>query len=62
MTHISDLSLEDVLEIKRRLLVGDYQHDIAATYGLNQGRISEIKTGKRRDKPKASTVPQPLLF
>ena len=30
-----------------RLHLGDYQHDIAADLGINQGRISEVKTGKR---------------
>lgn len=34
-------------EIVRRLALGEYQHDIAADLGLNQGRISEINTGKR---------------
>lgn len=30
-----------------RLRAGELQHDIAADLGLNQGRISEINTGKR---------------
>jgi hypothetical protein len=30
-----------------RLRRGDYQHDIAADLGLNQGRVSEVNTGKR---------------
>lgn len=34
-------------EILRRLALGHYQHDIAADLGMNQGRISEINTGKR---------------
>ncbi|MCB1512466.1 MAG: hypothetical protein KDJ36_16320 [Hyphomicrobiaceae bacterium] len=29
------------------ILQGVHQHDIAAKYGFNQGRISEVKTGKR---------------
>lgn len=33
--------------IWRRLRAGELQHDIAADLGLNQGRISEINTGKR---------------
>ena len=41
------LYAETIREIRRRLSLGDYQHDIAADLGLNQGRISEIKTGKR---------------
>lgn len=36
-----------IAEIRRRLLLGDFQHDIAADLGLNQGRISEVNTGKR---------------
>lgn len=46
MASIYNLSREDIEDIKRRLKRGDNQHDIAATYGLNQGRISEINTGK----------------
>lgn len=34
-------------EVKRRLAAGEYQHDIAADLGWNQGRVSEVKTGKR---------------
>ncbi len=33
--------------IKLRLAAGELQHDIAADLGLNQGRVSEVKTGKR---------------
>ena len=41
------LNLETYRAIKLRLAEGDLQHDIAADLGLNQGRISEVKTGKR---------------
>ncbi len=41
------LSDHIICEIRERLHQGDYQHDIAADYGVNQGRISEINTGKR---------------
>lgn len=34
-------------EIKRLLGEGLLQHKIAARFGINQGRVSEIKTGKR---------------
>lgn len=37
---------EAVPAIKRMLLEGMKQHDIAAIYAVNQGRISEINTGK----------------
>jgi predicted XRE-type DNA-binding protein len=37
-------------EIKAKILellgVGLYQHQIAALLGINQGRVSEVKTGK----------------
>lgn len=37
-----------IREIKRRLALGHMQHDIAADLGINQGRVSEVNTGKRR--------------
>lgn len=40
-------TFDEAVEIHRRLSRGEYQHDIAAHFGLNQGRISEVKTGKR---------------
>lgn len=45
MASLKSLSPKDVLDIKRRLKRGEHQHNIAARYGLNQGRISEIKNG-----------------
>jgi len=36
-----------IREIQRRLALGHMQHDIAADLGINQGRVSEVKTGKR---------------
>jgi hypothetical protein len=39
---------DDVIRaIWNRLRNGEFQHDIAADLGLNQGRISEVNTGKR---------------
>lgn len=38
---------EMAAKIKRYLLENLAQHDIAAMFGVNQGRISEIKSGKR---------------
>lgn len=46
MATIKDLSRNELATIKARLLKGDLQHRIAADYDLNQGRISEINTGK----------------
>jgi hypothetical protein len=36
-----------IRKVKLRLAKGEFQHDIAADLGWNQGRISEIKNGKR---------------
>lgn len=38
-------------QVKLRLDAGEYQHDIAADLGWNQGRVSEVKTGKRGGNP-----------
>lgn len=37
--------------IRARLAEGEFQHDIAADLGLNQGRVSEVNTGKRGSDP-----------
>lgn len=47
MATIKTLTPEQVSIIKARLAKGDFQHRIAADFDLNQGRISEIATGKR---------------
>jgi hypothetical protein len=38
---------ETYRDVKMRLANGEFQHDIAADLGWNQGRVSEVKTGKR---------------
>jgi hypothetical protein len=38
---------EMAAEIKALIDAGMCQHDIAARYGINQGRISEINTGMK---------------
>lgn len=48
MATAKHLTAQDIADIKVRLKQGEYQHHIAADYSLNQGRISEINTGKRR--------------
>ena len=47
MATAKQLTAQDIADIKVRLRQGEYQHHIAADYGLNQGRVSEINTGKR---------------
>jgi len=39
---------ETIRKIRRRLAEGEFQHDIAADLGINQGRVSEVNTGKRK--------------
>ena len=41
------LTDETIRKIWTRLRTGHNQHDIAADLGVNQGRISEVNTGKR---------------
>lgn len=44
---MAKLTQVDIADIKARLLEGEFQHMIAAAYGVNQGRISEINRGTR---------------
>jgi len=41
------LTEADAALIKGMLLRGDRHHDIAAFFGVNQGRVAEIKDGSR---------------
>ena len=41
------LSDEAIADIYARIRAGDHHHDIAADYGVNPGRVSEINTGRR---------------
>ena len=43
-------------EIRARLALGELQHDIAADLGINQGRVSEVNTGKRGDPNQMSLL------
>uniref|UniRef100_UPI00403F2A7C helix-turn-helix domain-containing protein n=1 Tax=Asticcacaulis sp. DW145 TaxID=3095608 RepID=UPI00403F2A7C len=44
-----------------RISQGLYQHQIAALLGINQGRVSEVLTGKRHpDAPPDDTLPLPF--
>lgn len=47
------LTLESAIEIWRMHWRGLCQHDIAVAFGVNQGRISEVLTGKRFPEAKS---------
>lgn len=47
---------EVIFYVRQRLQAGDFQHDIAADLGCNQGRISEINTGKRAAPPEGALL------
>ncbi len=56
-----NLSEEDASIVKGMLERGDRQHDIAAWFGVNGGRIAEIATGHTfYHVPKASEEDIPL--
>lgn len=44
---------EMAAKIKKRLAEGAAQHDIAAEFRINQGRVSEVKTGLKYAEIKA---------
>lgn len=54
------LTVNDAIEIWNRRSAGEAQHKIAAAYEVNQGRISEILSGKRF--PAAKTLAQNSRF
>ncbi|QBY02334.1 hypothetical protein E2K80_17630 [Rhodophyticola sp. CCM32] len=56
MASIKGLTHHDVSIIKARLLMGEFQHRIAADYDLNQGRICEIAKGKRFAQVRPATL------
>ncbi len=47
------LTLEDAVEIFRRRWLGEAQHVIAASFGVNPARVSEVLTGKRFPEARA---------
>ena len=49
------LDEDDAALVKGMLARGDRQHDIAAWFGVNAGRIAEIATGQRFDNVVAAT-------
>ena len=46
MRHSPPMTPERAAIAKRLMMSGFYQHEVAAKLGVNQGRISEINTGK----------------
>lgn len=40
------LTLDDAVQVWIRRWSGEYQHEIAASYGVNQGRVNEVLRGK----------------
>jgi hypothetical protein len=48
------LSEGEIATVKGMLLRGDKQHDIAAYFGVNGGRIAEISTGQTGSSVTAS--------
>jgi hypothetical protein len=53
------LTAQDASVIKGMLARGDRQHDIAAWFGVNGGRVAEIARGKRFSWAKPATEPLP---
>jgi len=47
MTHKKPVPPDEIRRILMRIANGEYQHLIAAEYRVNQGRLSELKNGKR---------------
>jgi len=50
------LNEENYSWVRARLAIGENQHDIAAELGWNQGRVSEINTGKRGNPNQLSLI------
>ena len=55
------LTKEMAAKIRALRLAGMMQHDIAAHFGINQGRVSEVLNGKRYPDVMASAQ-LPLIF
>jgi DNA-binding transcriptional regulator LsrR (DeoR family) len=45
--HKTALSFEEAVEVWLRYWAGQYQHDIAAHFGVNSGRVSEVLKEKK---------------
>jgi predicted XRE-type DNA-binding protein len=47
MARAGQFTFDDAIQVWLMRWSGMYQHDIAARLGVNQGRVSEVLTGKR---------------
>lgn len=52
------LTFDDAVTIWRRSWAGEYQHNIAATYGVNPGRVNEVLKERKYplSKPLAASL------
>jgi hypothetical protein len=41
------LSYDDAVDVWTRYLSGEFQHHIAASYGVNPGRVSDVLKGRK---------------
>jgi len=48
MAKSKELSFDDAIQVWLMRWSGMYQHDIAAHFGVNQGRVSEVLGGTRQ--------------
>ena len=55
----SPLTLEQAIEIWQRRNLGVAQHVLAAAFAVNQGRISEVLTGKRFPEARSLALDRP---
>lgn len=55
------LNHREIAIIKGMLTRGDKQHDIAAYFGINGGRIAEVKTGQNVDAVGVEPMPENQL-
>lgn len=63
--HPTSISIADAPIVKGMLARGDRQHDIAAWFGVNAGRIADVKTGKKHKEIPAApqhALPPPGPF
>jgi hypothetical protein len=53
------LNSVDAAIVKGMLSRGDRQHDIAAWFGVNGGRVADIKTGRLSPRSSRYALPDP---